>query len=289
MQGAVWGASRLGGMLTPLVVVPLMGWLGWRAAFYVFGGLGFIWAVGWWTWYRDHPAEHPAVTPEELARIGTGGEPSEESHAVWPLLTRCPRLWLIMLMYACYAWGSTFFIVWLPEYLMKGRGLTEQTMAVFASLPFAMGVMGNLVGGVLSDRWTLRHGPRVGRRLMGAACLVVASVLLFATALVPSGAAAVVLLAICFGIMDCMLPCAWAICLDIGRQSAGAVSGAMNTGGQAGAFLCSVGFGYLATWAGGYTVPLVAIATMVFISSLLFLLIDPTRPLTPAGQVFEES
>ena len=32
-QGYVWAASRMGGALTPFVVIPVMAWLGWRAAF----------------------------------------------------------------------------------------------------------------------------------------------------------------------------------------------------------------------------------------------------------------
>ena len=43
-QGYVWAASRMGGALTPFVVIPIMAWLGWRAAFWLLGALGIIWA-----------------------------------------------------------------------------------------------------------------------------------------------------------------------------------------------------------------------------------------------------
>ena len=52
-QGYVWAASRMGGALTPFVVIPVMAWLGWRAAFWLLGGLGIIWAVVWYVMYRD--------------------------------------------------------------------------------------------------------------------------------------------------------------------------------------------------------------------------------------------
>ena len=38
-QGYVWAASRMGGALTPFVVIPVMMWVGWRAAFYLLGAL----------------------------------------------------------------------------------------------------------------------------------------------------------------------------------------------------------------------------------------------------------
>lgn len=44
-QGIVWAASRVGGALSPLIVVPLMALVGWRGTFYAFGGLGIIWAI----------------------------------------------------------------------------------------------------------------------------------------------------------------------------------------------------------------------------------------------------
>ena len=51
-QGYVWAASRLGGALTPFVVIPVMMTVGWRVAFYLLGALGVVWAVVWYGWYR---------------------------------------------------------------------------------------------------------------------------------------------------------------------------------------------------------------------------------------------
>jgi MFS family permease len=52
-QGYVWAASRMGGALTPFVVIPVMMTVGWRAAFYLLGALGIIWAIVWWLYYKD--------------------------------------------------------------------------------------------------------------------------------------------------------------------------------------------------------------------------------------------
>jgi len=59
-QGLVWGASRLGGALTPLIVVPLKAHLGWKMCFWLFASLGIIWAIVWYWWFRDQPSAHPA-------------------------------------------------------------------------------------------------------------------------------------------------------------------------------------------------------------------------------------
>src|SRR5205823_259993 len=73
---------------------------------------------------------------------------------------------------------------------------------------------------------------------------------------VKSHAAVVVLSSLGFGIADLMLPSAWAICLDIGRNHAGVVTGAMNTAGQLGGFVCSVLFGYMVKATNNYQQPL---------------------------------
>src|SRR5258707_14112349 len=43
-HGVVWMASRVGGAIAPLLVVPIQVNYGWRASFYTFGVLGLIWA-----------------------------------------------------------------------------------------------------------------------------------------------------------------------------------------------------------------------------------------------------
>lgn len=275
-QGIVLAASRAGGALTPLLVVPLMAVIGWRGMFYVFGAVGLVWAAAWWLWYRDFPAQHAAVSAAELAE--TQSEESSPGHSdiPWGRLFRSPQLWVIMAMYGGYVWGMMFYLTWLPEYLIKGRGLDEAQMARFASLPFLLGACGNVTGGFLSDWLSRRHGLRVGRAYQGSACLAAGAACLLAAALVRDNITAAVLLGVSFGLMDMMLPCAWAVCLDVGRKYVGAVSGAMNTAGQAGGFVCTLSFGYLAK-AYGYNVPIAIIAVMIFASSVLFLFIDPNR------------
>src|SRR5207245_2572552 len=75
--------------------------------------------------------------------------------------------------------------------------------------------------------------------------------------------ASVIFLGFAYAGSDFMLPVAWAVCLDVGRKYAGAVSGAMNTAGQIGSFLTSVAFGYLVDVYGTYTAALVPMSSML--------------------------
>lgn len=82
-----------------------------------------------------------------------------------------------------------------------------------------------------------------------------------------------------FGFMDMMLPGTWAICLDIGGKHSGTLSGAMNTSGNTGGFVCTLVFGFIVKATMDYNVPLVVIACMMCIAAFLFIFIDASRPI----------
>lgn len=279
-HGVVWMASRIGGALAPLLVVPIQIAYGWRASFYMFGIIGVIWSIIWYSWYRDHPSEKPGVPAEEIAEI-EGGSKAEHHLLPWGQALRSKNLWRIMLMYHTYCWGGYFYLSWLHTYLQKGRGFTEQEMKIYSVLPFIAGVFGNIFGGSLSDWLCKRRGVKFGRVAVGATGLALSGCFLMATALTSSKYAAVAFLTLGYGSMDCMLPVSWAVCLDIGRKYAGAVTGAMNMAGQVGSFLSSVAFGYLIEYWGNYNTPLIPLALMLWISAVLYLKIDPTEQLIP--------
>jgi ACS family glucarate transporter-like MFS transporter len=93
-----------------------------------------------------------------------------------------------------------------------------------------------------------------------------------------SKAAVVALASAGLGVLDLMLQAAWALCLDLGRAPAGVITGAMNAGGLTGGFACTLVIGYLVRATGGYRASLCTIAGMVMVSAILFLFIDPSRP-----------
>jgi MFS family permease len=282
-QGMIWSAARLGGALTPLVVVPLLSFFHWQFPFFIFGALGIVWAAVWFVWFRDDPAQHPAVTQEELAEIGADHPRASHSGVPWRRLFASPRLWLIMAMYFFYVYGGIFFMFMFPKYLTDGRGFSKPEMAACVSLGFGLGAVGNVAGGWASDRLSRRFGVRIGRSVPGAACLALTGLLMLATAFTPGKIGPAVLLILAFGIMDGMLPAAWAVCLDVGKRYAGAVSGSMNMAGQAAGSISTFLYGYLTTYT-DYELPMVLFAITMGISALLFALIDPTRPLVPETQ-----
>ena len=283
-QGVVWMASRLGGMFSALLVVPIQQRWGWRTSFYLFAVVGVIWCIVWYVWYRDRPEEKKGVSAAEIALIRGGAQPAAAGRGHvpvdWRALVRKSNFWKLLFTYHAYAWGAFFYVGWLHTYLQKGRGFTEDDMKVWSALPFLMGALGNFTGGMVSDLLVRRRGLLVGRRLVGALGLALGATFLFAAAFTENNLAAAVFLCLGSFSMDCFLPVAWAMTLDLGRRSAGSISGAMNMAGQLGSFVSAVVFGYLVKLLDGrYSLALVPLAAMTAVSAFVFTRIDPTVPL----------
>lgn len=279
-QGVVWGASRLGGALAPAVLVPIALTWGWRAVFGVLAALGIGWALAWWFWYHDQPAEQPGMTAAELAEIGTEHSGRLHSAVPWGRLLRLRQLWLLVAAYGFYAWGSWFFYNWFPTWMVRGAHFSNREMGVYASLPFLLGMVSNFIGGYLCDRLGLRWGIRRAYRTITFTCLAITSALLVGMSLATSQAAVVVFASASFAIMDLMLPAAWAMCMSIGGAYGGIASGVMNTAGQAGGFLCTLAFGYIVSGTGNYNIPVRVVAVMVMLAALIFSRVDCTDGLT---------
>jgi len=274
-QGVIWAASRFGGALAPLLLVPANKYFGWQAVFVILGAVGFVWAVVWWRWFHDRPAEQPGISDEEVALIGSD-EGVSHAGTPWRKLMGLPQLWLISIAYFFYAFGAWFFFGWFPVWMVKA-GFTVDEMGLYGSVPFLLGIVGNLAGGVLCDRLAERIGIRRAYSLIAGICLTLTAALLVAMSLATGKFAIVALAGTAFMVMDLMLPAAWTMCMAIGGRYGGTASGMMNTAGNFGGFVCSVAFGYVVAATGNYNLPLQGVAAMVLIAALLFALIDCTK------------
>jgi|GEM_PF-2656388 len=264
-QGYVWAATRLGGAAAPFIVLPIIANQGWRFMFYLLGAIGIVWSLIWVMTYRDNEApKHQLQTKVQIP---------------WGTIVRSGQFWLICSMYFFYAFGSWFFFTWFPEFMKAGRGFSADELKYAVAIPFLMSMCGNIAGGHLTDRLTQKYGIKVGRKALGSTCLAVSALCMVLAAFIPGKIAVFIFLSLCFGIFDLMLPSAWALCIDLGKQFAGSVSGAMNTFGNFGGFCCSLMFGYLLKSTGNYNLPLYMIGGTLFISALLFAFINPTKPI----------
>ncbi|HTG38520.1 MFS transporter [Sphingomonas sp.] len=151
-RGVAGGIYNIGASFGAVFAPPLVAWAvmtqSWRLAFIVAGGIGVVWALIWYIWYRA-PQQHPALSDVERDYILTGQEARLAALDAKPsilALIRRRDLWGIALprMLADPVWGMLSF--WMPLYLARERGFDLTQLALFAWLPFLAADLGCLFG-----------------------------------------------------------------------------------------------------------------------------------------------
>jgi nitrate/nitrite transporter NarK len=279
VNGVMWMGARLGGSLAPPLAALFILLIGWRTTFLVFGAAGLVWCWFFWRWHRDDPADHPAVNEAELSYIRAGTEPvllSRGPALPWTAIFHSKALWALFAMYFCSAYGSFFFVTWMPTYLVEEHGLTLQRSGFYAALPLGAGAIACLTGGTLSD-WLIRKTGSLkwGRRLVGVCGYGLAGAGFGAAAYSQDPLAAVLWLTFAQGVQDLALPVAWATCVDIGGRLGGTATGFMNTASSISAMISPVTAEWLrASFGSFHAMFAVCIAVYLFGASM-WLVIDP--------------
>jgi ACS family glucarate transporter-like MFS transporter len=277
-QSVIWAAGRIGGALTPLLVIPLVHLVGWRMAFFILGVVGSIWAAAWYYWFRDNPSEHKGITQKEIEEIETARKNAPISHKIhWKTIIKNPNIWLLMIMCHLFFYASYFFTNWSSTYFQEGRMMTEDQTKNFISLSYFLGAIGCIVGGFASDFLSKKFGLKLGRRIVGVAGLGLSSICFLGAGMTTDNQLAGYLLALCVFLKDLTLPVAFAVCVDIGKRNAGTVTGAMNFAGQMGGFFITIIFGTIVQHTGNFNYPLFLIAGCLIVASALWFFIDPTK------------
>src|SRR6185369_12095318 len=281
--GFVWMSAQIGGALSPLLIVPIQVRFGWRASFFVLGGIGIFWCLAWYGWYRERPAENPNVTRAELDEIGVPS-PGEAHSLPWGIVLRSANLWTILLLAFCYVFALYFFISWLHTFLVKGRGFSEGQL-LLSTAPALLGAAGNVSGGFASDALVKRLGIKWGRRGIGLLGLGCSAFFTIATIPTTNKFFTLLFLGLVYGGITFQQTVVVTVAVDIGKKHVGAILGAVNTAGSIGGFLFSVSFGYFVKWFGSYDLALIPVALMLTIGTFLWFKVDATEELFPEPSV----
>jgi ACS family D-galactonate transporter-like MFS transporter len=278
-QGITHSFARLGGAVTPPVVLAIVAAYGWRESFIVLGLLSLGWTAVWILYFRNTPHEHRHVTEAELVEIGVDAAAARQaSRARTPWKEMVSRMWLVTLVDFCYGWSLWVFLTWLPSYLSDARGFPLRQMAIMAMLPLMAGVVGDTVGGVVSDSIYKRTGNlRLARRSLLVFGLTGAFIFILPAITTESPVAAVWYLALAFFCLELTNAVLWSLPLDIAGRFAGTAGGMMNTGFGIAGMISPMTFGFLIESTGSYQLPFLLSAALLLVGAVCSLWIDPTR------------
>jgi MFS transporter, ACS family, glucarate transporter len=213
----------------------------WRAAFWTSAVIGLAAGVVWYLISRDDPKQHPWVSTSEAEYIEAGLPPVEAgTHGGklgWGQIFSNKDILAVTFSYFTYGYAAYIFFSWFFIYLSDVRGLNLKQSALWTMLPFMAMAAGSLGGGWISDVITRKYGKRNGRCMVAIVGIGLAAVFIALGTQVKSPQMAVMVLAAGAGALYISQSSFWSVSADIGKKSAGSVSGVMNMGGQFGGAL----------------------------------------------------
>ena len=284
-QGITHSFARLGGVVTPPIVLAIVAAYGWRESFIASGAVSLLWSVAWLVFFRNTPAEHRWVTSAELSEIGVdAGRLQDAARGDTPWKDIVSRMWVVTVVDFCYGWSLWVFLTWLPSYLSEARGFKLDQIALMTTLPLMAGVVGDTLGGIASDTiFRLTGNLRLARRALLLVGLVGALVFILPAVMTDSPIAAVYYLALAFFFLELTNAVLWTLPLDIAGKYAGTAGGIMNTGFGIAGMISPVVFGWLIQRTGRYELPFFISAGLLLIGAVCCFGIDPTKKIQDAA------
>ncbi|AIY39209.1 Permeases of the major facilitator superfamily [Collimonas arenae] len=253
-QGITHAFARIGNAVAPALVVFIMAVHGWRESFYIFGVFSLIWVLVWAFVFTEHPEKHPRITTEELAVLPQGKKNTPK--IPWGPLFK--RMLPVTIVYFCYGWTLWLFLSWIPQYFLHSYDLDIKKSALFASSVFFAGVVGDTLGGIVSDKILKRTGNlKRARSQMVSVCMLLTLLSLLPLMFTHNVYISILSLSAGFFFAEMTIGPMWAIPMDIAPQYSGTASGMMNTGSALAAIISPVLSGYLIDRFGNWELPFV--------------------------------
>jgi MFS transporter, ACS family, hexuronate transporter len=166
--------ANVGAILAPATIPWLAAAGGWRLPFLVAGAAGFVWLAFWYLIY-DVPERVAALGARELAHIRADAEPPEPGQVGWRQLLQLRAAWAFIVAKFLTDPVWWFFLIWLPDYFKKTRGLDLKSSWIHLVSIYTIVTVLSIAGGWLTGHW-VRRGHSVSRaRKQGMllfACLV---------------------------------------------------------------------------------------------------------------------
>jgi len=146
--GGIFNAGAQMGTVVavPLVLVVLLPAVGWQMAFVVPAVAGLVWLVPWLAIYPGKQASQAATGQKAGPTIS------------FARLLRNRKVVGLFLIRCCSGPLTTFYWVWLPQYLKSERKMPLAMIGLLGWLPYLAGATGNVAGGFISDRLVKAFG-----------------------------------------------------------------------------------------------------------------------------------
>jgi len=176
-SGVFLSAVKFGPVIVPPICALIVTYFTWREIFYFFAVPGLLLSILWFLLVPNTPSESRFCSQEERDKIAektaveTVSTPSDGKTRSFGLLDKLIRaqkveqlattgsvfrswdVWGCAIGYAFQLGVSNYLLAWIPTYLITVKQFSIMGSGVIAAAPWVGAVIGNMIGGWLSDRW----------------------------------------------------------------------------------------------------------------------------------------
>jgi MFS family permease len=281
-QGITHSFARLGNTLTPPLVAAIVLAASWRVSYFVLGIASIFWVAVWFWYFRDNPREHTGTSEAEIAVLPPYRSRAETRAVPWRQLL--PRMMPTTIVYFCYGWTFWLYLSWLPQFFQQGHNLNIAKSALFSGGVFLAGVVGDTMGGLVSD-WVYRLTGDLAkaRRNVIAGSLLGSLVCLVPVLFVDDLVLLSLALAASLFCLELTIGPIWSVPMDIAPEHSGTAAGIMNTGSAVAAIVSPTVFGYVVDLSGSWQLPFAGSIGLLLLGAILTFWMRPDRGITPAA------
>jgi MFS family permease len=274
-QGLAHSFGRIGNAATPPLMAALLLFVSWRRSFVILGLVSLVWLLVWAGYFRDAPREHPSITEADLAALP---EPDSRGRPVIPWLRLARRILPVTMVDFCYGWTLWLFLSWIPAFFFENYHLNLQSSAMFSAGVLFAGVIGDTMGGVITDSLLRKTGNLVvARRSVIVTGFMGALIFLCPVVLFHNLAVAAVCLSLAFFFAELIVAPIWAVPMDIAPRYAGSASGMMNFGFGLAGLVSPSSFGYLVDRTGSWAFPFICSMLLLLVGAMLAARLRPDQ------------
>jgi ACS family glucarate transporter-like MFS transporter len=277
---------------------PLIGWVAhtasWPSAFFLLGSIGLVVAIIFPFVVRS-PLRHPLMRREELDYIRQNGalvhiETTASSIAFpWQALREIAfhrRLLGLYLYQYCIGVLSSFFMSWFPIYLVEQQGMSVLQAGVMTGVTALFGFLGNVTGGVVSDKLLRSTGSLTRARQVPVLTGMILAATVVAADLTTSRVLVIVFVSAAF-FGKGLAAMGWTMIADVSpKDLIGGAGGLFNMVANIAGVLTPIVIGYIVAMTHAFDLAIVYVAAHCLIGILAFTLvirrIERIEPRAPA-------
>jgi MFS family permease len=267
MSSLLISSNYVGSFIAPLVIAPLILYLGWRHAFVAIGVAGVVFALVYLVFVKAPRMSRDEAAAQALLNSGKGGRGGTRD------LLKMPLMWKILTVWFGLSIVNKGLDAWMPAYLLTARHLDLKAVGMLTPLPFITASIATAIGG-----WVMTRFFDGREKYLMMSCCAITGMFLYLMYTAQTVAGVITYQSIVYFFKSFVFATAFALPTKILPQRlVGTGVGMVNFGGQVAGFVAPLVIGLLVSHYDSYDAAFMFLIASTAMATLVSLTINASR------------